>query len=348
MRIATFQKELRKSKISCAIISGFSQDPNIEYFLGKGRDSCFLFIPQKGNCTLLAPEMNVPYLKKESTLNVKGITHPIEKNIANLVKRKKSVGVNKQEMVVSEFEAIKKGLNKKTFYDVSSQLKKTRAVKNKKEIAILSKACKITDNIIQETLSKLKEFETEVQVKNFLIKRTIDFGCDTSFEPLVASGKNTSYVHYEKSNAKIKKGFFYIDFGVDYKGYKSDMTRTIYLGNPNKKEKEIYNLLLKTQKETIAMAAPGVKCSTLDKFVRKSLGKVQENFTHALGHGVGIEVHETPTISSGSETTLKEGMTITIEPGIYFPGKYGMRIEDTLVITKTGARVLTKTNKDYI
>mgnify|MGYP006272841665 CR=1 FL=1 len=348
MRINRLQKELKRRNISCAILSGFSEDPNLEYLLGFQADNAFLFIPKKGNPRLIAPKMEEPYLKQKTGLEIVQMAPPVGKQIAKLVGQRKTIGINKNEMIVKEFEAIKKRMKNKTYEDISSALAEIRSVKDQEEVKKLTKACKIADTILKEALNGLDKFSYESEVKKYMIKRATDFGCDVSFDPLVASGKNSSYVHYEDCNKKITNGFFYIDFGVDYQGYKSDITRTIYLGKPSKKEKEMYNNLLAIQKKTIKMAMPGIECAKLDKFVREKLGELSENFTHSLGHGVGIEVHEHPIISSKAKDVLKEGMTLTIEPGIYFPGKFGIRIEDTMLITKHGPKVLTKTPKNYI
>lgn len=153
--------------------------------------------------------------------------------------------------------------------------------------------------------------------------------------------------HHEPSNTKIKKGFCVIDFGVKYKGYCSDITRTICIGKPSDKEKETYNSLLAIQKNTINQIRSGKKCSELYDFVNNSLGKHQKYFTHGLGHGVGTQIHEMPNLSLNSKDRIKNNMVFTIEPGIYFPGKYGIRIEDTIFF-KNKSILLTKTAKDLI
>ena len=164
---------------------------------------------------------------------------------------------------------------------------------------------------------------------------------------IVASGSNASSPHHKPSNAKIKKGFCVIDFGVKYRGYCSDITRTVYAGRPSLKEKEIYNSLLKIQEEAINLAKNNKKCSELYDFVNESLGKYKKYFTHGLGHGVGVEIHEMPNLTLNSKDRIKDGMAFTIEPGIYISGKFGIRIEDTILF-KNRPIALTKTSKDLL
>ena len=138
-----------------------------------------------------------------------------------------------------------------------------------------------------------------------------------------------------------------MDFGVKYNGYCSDITRTIYFGNPTKKEKVIYNMLLAIQKNTINEIKENKKCSGLYDFVNNQLGKYKSNFTHGLGHGVGVEIHELPNLTLNSKDTVKNSMVFTIEPGIYFPKRFGIRIEDTVLFNKK-THVLTRTSKDLL
>ena len=138
-----------------------------------------------------------------------------------------------------------------------------------------------------------------------------------------------------------------MDFGVKCKGYCSDMTRTIFVGNPNKKDKEIYNFLLNIQKNAINEVKENKKCSELYDFVNKNLGKYKSNFTHGLGHGVGVEIHELPNLTLNSKDRIKNNMVFTIEPGIYLPKRFGIRIEDTILFRKK-TEVLTKTTKDLL
>ena len=165
-----------------------------------------------------------------------------------------------------------------------------------------------------------------------------------AFKTIVASGKNSSFPHHTTKNKKLQRGFCIIDYGVRYKGYCSDTTRTVYLGKPSKKEVEIYNKVLQVQKDAIFMLEPGKTCGEIDASVRKVLG---DRFTHGLGHGVGIEIHEMPSFQPDSKHVLENNMVFTIEPGVYYESIYGIRIEDT-VLLKGKAVCLTKAPKGLL
>ncbi|MFW5991380.1 MAG: M24 family metallopeptidase [Candidatus Nanoarchaeia archaeon] len=348
MKIKKLQKKLREKNISCIILSGLSEETALNYLLGFVAERCLLILPKKGNPFMVAPKMEIPHIRSKTNYKVVPFDEPADITLKKAVGKHKRIGINKNIITVKEFEWLKRVFKNKSFVDISSVLYELRAVKSQNEIKMLKKSAQIASKIMRETFESLALFRTEAEIKRFMMKKAAMFGCEMAFDPLVASGKNTGFIHYSECNKRIKKGFFYVDFGVDYKGYKSDITRTTYIGTPSKKEREIFNSLSRIQRETIKLAKPGVTCSELDQHVRRRLGDFSANFTHALGHGVGLEVHEEPIISSRSKTKLKEGMVITIEPGVYFPGKFGMRIEDTIVITNTGAKVLTTAPKNLI
>jgi Xaa-Pro aminopeptidase len=175
-------------------------------------------------------------------------------------------------------------------------------------------------------------------VKNFLENETRKKGYELAFNPIVASGKNSSLPHYNAENIKLRKGFCVIDFGVKYKSYCSDITRTFYIGKPTKKEIEEYEKVLFVQEKCIKMIKQGTKAEKPYLFAKKEL----KNMIHGLGHGVGVEIHESPNLLEGSKDILLKNMVFTIEPGNY--NKYGIRIEDT-VLLKSKAEILTRIDK---
>ena len=218
-------------------------------------------------------------------------------------------------------------------------------IKTLKEIEKITKACQITDQAFSKIIAALKKgkFKTEKQVASFFINTIKEQGGYPAFRPIIASGKNSVEIHHRPSG-KLKKGFLIIDIGATYKKYRADMTRTVYLGKPAKKEVEPYNLLLKVQKNAIEQTRLNKKFSTLEKAARKQLGKYNEYFTHRLGHGVGLKVHEAPDFRKHK---IQNNQVFTIEPGIYIPDKFGIRIEDT-VLFKGKPIILTKSPKDLI
>ena len=209
------------------------------------------------------------------------------------------------------------------------------------------KACEISDKILQKCIKNMRVFETERDIFNFLKNETEKQKCMLSFDPVVASGKNGAEMHHKATNSKLKKGFLVLDFGVKYKGYCSDMTRTIYLGKPNKKERDFYYLVLNAQKISISELKAEMSCFVLDGVARSVFGKYAKFFRHGLGHGVGRKIHQSPSLSPWNRRKIKDKTILTIEPGLYFKNKFGIRIEDTLFLNRKPF-VLTKTKKNLI
>jgi Xaa-Pro aminopeptidase len=172
-----------------------------------------------------------------------------------------------------------------------------------------------------------------------------------SFETIVASGVRSALPHGRATSALLpRRGFLTLDFGVILKGYCSDMTRTVYLGKPKADERSTYNSVHEAQEAGVAAVSSGASCGEVDEAARSVLRKVglAEAFSHSTGHGVGLEIHESPRIGAGQTTRLSSGMVITIEPGVYLPGQYGIRIEDMVAVTSTGGQVLTPAPKALI
>ena len=210
------------------------------------------------------------------------------------------------------------------------------------------KACKITDEIIQLCIRNIRQFRTEKDIDRFLRTEARKRKCRIAFPPVVAIGKNASEIHHKPKNARIRKGFLIIDFGIKCNGHCSDITRTLYIGKPSKKEKEIYAKVLAVQKAGVRNAKAGAEGFEVDYRARKKFGNLRELFIHSLGHGVGKKIHQKPNLSPKSPDRLKLGDAITIEPGIYVKGKLGIRIEDTIIVGKNSGVVLTKTSKKLI
>lgn len=215
-------------------------------------------------------------------------------------------------------------------------------------IANTKKACAIADEIIGMCIRDVRQFRTELDIARFLLSEARKRRCRAAFPPIVASGKNAFEIHHKPGRSRIGKGFLVIDFGVRVNGDCSDMTRTVYVGKPSKKEAEAYNAVLRAQEKGIRIAKAGAECFDVDYAVRKSLGVLRQYFAHSLGHGVGKKVHQKPGLGPKSVEVLKAGDIVTIEPGIYIRGRLGIRIEDTIVVGKKCGIPLTKTSKKLI
>jgi Xaa-Pro aminopeptidase len=172
-----------------------------------------------------------------------------------------------------------------------------------------------------------------------------------SFETIVASGQRSALPHGRATDARLpRKGFLTLDFGIILGGYCSDMTRTVHLGKPSAKERNAYEVVLEAQEAGVLAVRAGAVCSDVDEAARSVLRRagLAEAFSHSTGHGVGLEIHESPRIGAGQKNRLQAGMVITIEPGVYLPGEFGIRIEDMVAVTRDGGQVLTPAPKALI
>jgi len=195
------------------------------------------------------------------------------------------IAINKDVMTLNEIKSIKKTFKGSCFVDVSGTCKELRETKTKEETNMIKKACIITDKIMQKCISNFKKFANEEDVVMFLKKEARKAGCAMSWEPLVASGTGAAIPHHNPKG-KLRRGFCIIDFGVVYRGYNSDMTRTIYLGRPSTEDIKMYGLVLQTQKEIISQIKPGIKTKDIDKKARNLLGRYSKYFIHNTGHGI--------------------------------------------------------------
>ena len=213
-------------------------------------------------------------------------------------------------------------------------IEKQRAIKDEEEIKNITKACNITDDCFEYLLNYIKIGMTEKQIANAIERFFRINGADgLAFDTIVASGSNSSKPHAVPTDRKIENGdVITIDMGCKYNGYCSDMTRTIFVGEISEEVKKVYNLVLKNQMQTIKEMHEGTICKNLAKMVINDFEINGYDLIHGLGHSVGLEIHEIPTLGSKSEAILKPNMIITDEPGIYIAGHFGIRIEDTVIV----------------
>lgn len=230
-------------------------------------------------------------------------------------------------------------------------LEKGRMIKDKEEITVIEKACHITDECFKHICEYIKIGMTEKQVANEIEEFFKNHGAEgLAFETIVASGKNSSKPHAVPTDKKIEAGdAITIDMGCKYQGYCSDMTRTIFAGYLPIEIKKIYDLVLKNQTQTLKEMKDGASIKFISRMVENDFKLNGYELVHALGHGVGLEVHELPYVTGKNDTgVLRENMIVTNEPGIYLSNLFGVRIEDTVLITKSGCITLTKSDKNYI
>ena len=228
-------------------------------------------------------------------------------------------------------------------------IERQRMIKDKDEISNIEKACEITDNCFSYLLTYIKPGMTEKQIAEEIEEYYKERTDGLAFETIVASGENTSMPHAVPTDRKIEEqDIITIDMGCKVNGYCSDMTRTFFVGSVPEYVKPVYDLVLKNEVQTLEEMKDGESTRLLTKMVENDFKLNGYDLIHALGHGVGMEIHEAPYINYRTDTQLKENMVVTDEPGIYIAGKFGVRIEDTVQITKFGCISLTKSEKNYI
>ena len=261
-----------------------------------------------------------------------------------------NVGFEEQYVTYSKYKEYMHRYRINNFVETENIVEKQRVAKDKEEIENIKKACEITDSCFTHLLNFIKVGMTEKEIAYEIQRYFTANGADgLAFDSIVASGINSSKPHAIPTDKTIQKGdIIKLYFGCKYNGYCSDMTRTIFVGYVQEYIKDVYNLVLKNQKQTLEEMYDGANTKILFKMVDNDFKIHKYELPHALGHGVGLDVHEEPVISSRKEILLKENMVVTDEPGIYIPGKFGVRIEDTVLITKSGCEPLTKSDKGYI
>ena len=263
--------------------------------------------------------------------------------------------VESTRMTVSTYNSLKgvlKNISISTDTTLDTIINSIRSIKTRNEVESIIKAQRIAANAFEHMLKFIKVGVTEKEIAlelDFYMLR--NGGEGLSFETIAVSGKNSSMPHGVPSNKKIENGdFITLDFGTIINGYHSDMTRTIAVGFATDEMKNVYDIVLKAQNNCLANIRSGINCKDGDKFARSVIRDAGygQYFTHSTGHGVGVEIHEFPNLSPASDSVLQVGNIVTVEPGIYIPEKFGVRIEDMALITETGCENLTNAPKDLI
>lgn len=262
--------------------------------------------------------------------------------------------VETNKMTVQDFKTFSEKLKTEVSDsdELSQAVEHQRMIKDSTEIQLLQTAQQIAEQALLDVLPMLKPGVTERSIANELEHRMKCLGAEcASFDLITITGKKTSLPHGVPSDDIVRDGdFFTFDIGAVYKGYHSDMTRTYAVGHSTEEMKKIYDIVLTAHTRAMQAVQPGVSCSEIDRIARDY---IYENgyegcFGHSTGHGVGLDIHEKPCASHRDSTVLQEGMVITVEPGIYIPDRFGVRIEDTVAVTKNGCRSFATIPKEFI
>lgn len=319
---------------------------NIFYFMGYYQQDAYLLLTIKGDYLITDSR----YLDeiKSLKINCKKIisSHPL-KDAAQLIKKHnfKTIGFEEDCLNYQMYAFIRKQLSKTKMKPAVKYIKMLTLIKDTQEIKAISKAC----GIANRTLAQINKInlvgKTEKELAAYLKYYLSKLGFEVAdYEPIVASGARSAKPHAKTTNIKLKKSSnLLIDLGAKVYGYNSDLTRVYSLSKMEAEYKRIYSIVKEAQERAIAGIKPGVKASFIDKIARDVIASYgyAENFVHATGHGIGLHIHEGPTISSKNKEHLKPGMVFSVEPGIYLKGKFGIRIEDTVTVTQKGCKVLS-------
>ena len=260
-----------------------------------------------------------------------------------------NVGFEEKYLTYSKYKEYIRKFKINNFVESGELISNLRMIKDEEEIANIKKACQVTD----ECFTMLKEYIKPGLSEKEIAKKIKEFYQENSegesFETIVASGENSSKPHAVPTDRKIgEKDIITIDMGCKINGYCSDMTRTIFIGNPTDNQRKIYNLVLENQKKVLNEIRDGANIKQLTKSVESDFNLNNQTLIHGLGHGVGLEIHEDPSVNLKNDSLLKENMVITDEPGIYIAGNFGVRIEDTVLVTRKGVISLTESDKECI
>jgi Xaa-Pro aminopeptidase len=327
---------------------------NIYYLTGSpfvvGGVGKLLYLGKDGSASLIVTDLDYEEAKKMTVSTDLVKTDFGERPTERLKKiAGKKLGYEDGFLSVSTYESFKKNY---VLTPLKGKIEKMREVKDSDEVARIEKSQSVTEKALKEASKNFKEGMSEQEIASEIEYYMRRGGAEAyAFENLVASGPRAVYPHGIPTTRRVGGGEeVVLDLGVKVNGYCSDMTRTVFFGKPEKDMIQIYDAVLESQMAALHVARPGIKGKELDSIAREVLNKAGYGryFGHGLGHGVGIVVHEGPTINTRGEEALVPGNVITIEPGVYIPRLGGVRIEDMIVITKKGSRGLTKFRKEIL
>ena len=357
-KIKQLQSYLTEQSIDAAFItnpdnvfyfSGFKSNPH-ERLLG-------VMVFREAEPFLICPQMEIPDAKAAGWhgdivghVDTENAMEVLHRTAGNRGVKIGTIAIEKTHMTVDRYEALLSLFGSPEFIRLDDQINAMRVIKDEVELEILREAAALADYAIEVAARTIKEGITEIEVMTevelALKKRGVTH---MSFDTTVLTGSNAASPHGKTGDRKLQQGDLVLfDLGVVHKGYCSDITRTLALGEPGEEQKAVYEVVLQAELAALEAVKQGVTAAQLDQAARNVIEKAGygEYFTHRLGHGLGVSVHEFPSIHGSNDMKMQPGMVFTLEPGIYVPGKVGVRIEDDVALTESGVEVLTKFPKE--
>lgn len=353
IRLAQLQDWLQARDIDAAFISspdtifycsGFASDPH-ERLLA-------LVVFQNKEPILICPQMEVEDAKNSGwtheVIGYMDAENPWEKITLAISRQNltiKKLAIEKEHMNIIRYEQIQQYFSAPTIVSAEEKLRELRMLKTEDELVKLREACRLADLAVEIGVHEIAEGKTEMEILATIEYEMKQMGYNMSFDTMVLTGKNAASPHGTPGMTKVQRGdLILFDLGVIFEGYCSDITRTVAYGDVSDQQLDIYETVRRAQEAAVTMSKPGISCAELDLTARNIISEkgYGHYFSHRLGHGLGISIHEYPSITETNPLLLQKGMVYTIEPGIYVPNVAGVRIEDDVYITKNDCEVLTK------
>ncbi len=354
-RLSLLRKKLKENYLDAFILFNkeYNNRPNVQYLSAFTGSYCILLITLKEQF-IISDARYFDQVKEESEfILIKQMNKNPWPHLDKIFKNKniENLGFASNTLNVNNFLELKKKNIKLKGFD--RLIMKMRSVKDENEIKLIKTACEIASDAFGKFYKRIKIGMKESDLAAELTYEMRKLGAEKPVKGhfVVASGKRGQRPHGVFTDKKIEDGdMITFDFGVVYKGYVSDITRTVGIGNVSKKMKEIYQIVLEAQKKTISLASSKYTGESLDSVARTYIEEKDygEYFTHSTGHGIGLEIHELPMVNQRNPEILAENSVVTVEPGIYIPDLGGVRIEDDIVIKNDGCEVLSSARKDLV
>jgi len=350
-RIALLRERMQRLGLDAFIVSSL---PNVRYLSGFS-GSNGLCVVRKNEASFLTDSRYTQQSRREvkSWKRVIAMNGLFEETVRHgLLRGCRNVGFESHALTYAQYRTLKNLVNDVPFVSTKDVVESIALVKEKREVECIRAAVRISDRVFDEVLHSIKPGVTELEIAAEISYQHKKYGAERdAFEPIVASGERGALPHARASSKKIRnRELVTLDFGCTVRGYNSDITRTVAVGNASVKARNLYNVVLNAQLEAIGAAKAGMFARDLDAVARHRITSegYGKYFIHSLGHGLGLQVHEAPRVSSLSKEELVPGSVITIEPGIYIPRFGGIRIEDDVLLTSDGCEVLNTAPKNFM
>ncbi|MGE5647819.1 MAG: M24 family metallopeptidase [Acidobacteriota bacterium] len=344
---------LKPAKIDCLIVSA---PPNIRYLTGFTGSNALVLVWNGGAALFTDPRYAIQAARETSGCTVRVARGALQPVLMKLAKRKRfrRIGFEQARLTYSAYENLREKLTLgASLHPVAGLVDTLRMVKSPREIDLIRRSVLLNSQAYERAIRKVRPgITTESALAARIEYEMRVLGAEKpAFDTIVASGSRTALPHAQPTAGPVANNqLLLIDMGASREGYASDMTRMAFAGRPGPKVRAVYRAVLEAQLAAIGAVKPGVTAGSVDRAARRVLraAGMERAFVHSTGHGLGLEIHEGPRLGRQENTPLAEGMAITIEPGAYFEGFGGIRIEDTVVVTSSGCEVLTPTSKELL